>query len=370
MSFFHPATEFLAVSAIHPALIAAMSKAANTSRTCSRRNLSYLHYLFGIIVHITFNPPYQLSDGGSGPSAMPLYNLFVEQALKLKPRFLSMIIPSRWFAGGKGLDSFRDMMLNNTHLQYLVDYESSKDCFEGVDIAGGICYFLWNRDYSGACEITNIAGTKGVSAKRSLDEFPVFIRSNEAVSIIRKILAKEKTFMDNTVSSQKPFGFRTYARGEEEGFHGAIKLLSSKGFGYVKREEITKNENLVDDYKVIIGRLVPSNGEVDVKPGEGYKVITTPQILNPQEICSESYIVLDTFKTLTEAENFKSYISCKLPRFLLRQSISSMNVNREAFRFVPRQDYTKEWTDTALYEKYGLNQEEIDFVEYMMKPLD
>lgn len=316
------------------------------------------------------NPPYQLSDGGSGPSAMPLYNLFVEQALKLNPRYLSMIIPSRWFAGGKGLDSFRDLMLNNRHIQYLVDYESSKDCFEGVDIAGGICYFVWNKEYLGDCEITNMVGTTGVSAKRPLNEYPVFIRSNGAVSIIRKILEADSTFMDTTVSSQKPFGFRTFARGEEKAFPGAIKLLSSKGFGYVKRDEITKSQDIVDNYKIIIGRLIPSNGEVDVKPGEGYKVITTPQILNPQEICTESYIVLNSFKTESEALHFKNYISCKLPRFLLRQSVSSMNVNREAFRFVPLQDFSQDWTDEKLYKKYGLTDAEIAFVESMMKPME
>ena len=316
------------------------------------------------------NPPYQLSDGGSGPSAMPLYNLFVNQALKLNPRFLTMIIPSRWFAGGKGLDEFRDFMLNNNHLEYLVDYESSKDCFEGVDIAGGICYFLWNRDHSGECTVTNMAGRNGVSAVRALNEFPVFIRSNNAVPIVRKILEKETVFMDTVVSSQKPFGFRTFARGEEKPFTGAVKLLSSKGFGYVKKEDVTKNFNLIDDYKVIIGRLIPSNGEVDIKPGEGYKVITTPQILCPNEICSESYIVLGSFKTEVEAKHFVDYISCKLPRFLLRQSVSSMNVNREAFRFVPIQDYTKKWNDEILYEKYGLTEQEKAFVEYMMKPLE
>lgn len=316
------------------------------------------------------NPPYQLSDGGSGPSAMPLYNQFVTQAKKLNPRYLSMIIPARWYAGGKGLDSFRNDMLNDNRIRVLLDYETSKDCFDGVDIAGGICYFLWDRDHPGKCKITNATARGTNTVERHLNEYPIFIRSNKSVEILRKVLKKETRFMDDSVLSQKPFGFRTYARGSENSFPGAVKLLTSKGWGYVSREEVEKNADGIDKYKIICGRLVPSNGELDIKPGEGYRVMTDPQILNPGEINTETYITLGIFDTEEEAINFQSYMREKLPRFLLRQAISSVNINREVFKFVPHLDFTQKWTDEVLYTRYDLTSEEIAFVEEHIRALD
>ena len=151
------------------------------------------------------NPPYQLGDGGNGPSAIPLYNQFVEQAEKLKPRYLSMIIPARWFAGGKGLDSFRTKMITDKRIRKIVDYESSKDCFEGVDIAGGVCYFLWDRDYNGECQVVNMTASSHTEASRYLDEYDIFIRSNNAIRILRKVLSVENHFMDEIVLSQLKF---------------------------------------------------------------------------------------------------------------------------------------------------------------------
>lgn len=316
---------------------------------------------------IISNPPYQLSDGGSGPSAMPLYHRFVESAKKLNPRFISMIIPARWFAGGKGLDEFRSTMLEDKRIRYIMDYETSKDCFEGVDIAGGICYFLWDRDHKGKCHIVNYSKDNPIEEERELNEYPIFIRSNEAVRILRKVLQQEHSFMDDMVLSQKPFGFRTYARGEEKPFPGAIKLLSSKGIGYVKRSEVEKNADGIDKYKVICGRLVPSNGELDVKPGEGYRVMTNTKILGPGEINTETYITLGIFDTEEEARNFNAYIKCKLPRFLLRQAISSVNINREVFKFVPKLDFTRSWNDEVLYRRYGLTTDEVEYVEYIIR---
>ena len=316
------------------------------------------------------NPPYQLSDGGNGPSAIPLYNQFVEQAKKLQPRYLSMIIPARWFAGGKGLDEFRNNMLSDKRIREIVDFESSKDCFDGVDIAGGVCYFLWDRDHKGACHIVNVTGNSRTEDTRFLDEYEIFIRSNKAVGVLRKVLAIEKHFMDEKVLSQKPFGFRTYVRGEEKPFQGSVKLLSSQGYGYVHRNEVTKNADGIDKWKVITGRFVPSNGELDVKPGEGYRVMTAPRLLPPGVINTESYITLGLFDTELEATGFITYMRCKLPRFLLRQAISSVNINREVFKFVPQLDFTRQWTDEELYERYGLTEDETAYVEYLIRAIN
>jgi site-specific DNA-methyltransferase (adenine-specific) len=318
------------------------------------------------------NPPYQLSDGGNGVSAAPIFQHFVEQSKKLSPRYLSMIIPARWYAGGKGLDSFRATMLADKRIRKLVDYESSKDCFDGVNIAGGICYFLWDRDHQGDCEITNYAGGKivGPSISRALDEFPILIRSNTAVSIVHKVISKDFDPWSNHAYPRNPFGFATNFRGRKEKRPNDVELLTSVGFQYVDNSEVVKNRDIIDCYKVLIGRLVPSNGELDINPADGYKVITDTRIIGPNQINTETYLDIGVFKTKREAENFDLYLRSKLPRFLLKQAISSLNVTRECFRFVPNQDFTKKVTDQDLYKKYSLSKEEIALVETMMRPMD
>lgn len=319
---------------------------------------------------IISNPPYQLNDGGNGVSAAPIFQLFVEQAMKLRPRYLSMIIPARWYAGGKGLDKFREMMLSNKHIRKIVDFESSKDCFNGVNIAGGICYFLWDRDNEGLCEISNYSQDNPVVLQRSLDEFPILIRSNLAVSIVHKILSTGCEVYSDYAYPRNPFGFATNYRGRTEKLPGDIELLTSKGFQYVGRSEVLKNIDIIDSYKVLIGRLVPSNGELDVDPKNGYRVITDTRIIGPGQINTETYLDIGVFKTEKEARNFDKFLKSKLPRFLLRQAISSLNVTRECFRFVPYEDFTQEWDDPKLYTKYGLTAVEIQLVEDTIRPFE
>ena len=316
------------------------------------------------------NPPYQLSDGGNGVSATPIFQHFVSQAINMNARYVSMIIPARWYAGGKGLNDFREMMLEDKHMKNLVDYESSKDCFAGVNIAGGICYFLRDREYTGDCEITNVVSTGNITAKRPLDEFPILIRSNLAVSIVHKILDSGADVWSDYAYPRNPFGFATNYRGREERRANDIEILSSVGFRYVDRNEVKKNADIIDHYKVLIGRLVPSNGELDVDPKDGYKVITDTRIIGPGQINTETYLDIGVFKTEVEALNFEKFLKSKLPRFLLRQAISSLNVTRECFRFVPCEDFTEEWTDEKLYKKYGLTNEEIAFVESIIRPME
>lgn len=315
------------------------------------------------------NPPYQLSDGGNGVSAAPIFHLFVEQAKKLKPRYLSMIIPARWYAGGKGLDKFRESMLSDSRLRRLVDYESSKDCFEGVNIAGGICYFLWERDYPGMCKISNMVGSTENTMERAIDEFPILIRSNVATSIVHKVLAKTTDMWSEHALPRNPFGFATNYRGREEKLPGDIEILTSKGFQYVPREEVVKHAELIDAYKVLIGRLVPSNGELDVDPQDGYRVITDTRMITPGQINTETYLDIGCFFAEKETLNFDKYLKTKFVRFLLRQAISSLNVTRECFRFVPNEDFSKAWTDEELYRKYGLTAEEIAVIERTIRPM-
>ena len=320
---------------------------------------------------IISNPPYQLSDGGSGPSASPIYNQFVETAKRLMPRYITMIIPSRWFAGGKGLDEFRNDMLNDDRISKIVDYVNSADCFTGVDIAGGVNYFLWEKDYHGDCLVTTGRGEQQSTERRKLNQFDIFIRSNESLDIIEKIQKTTKQYLENYAFSRNPFGFDSKSRGykNQDAEHN-IKLVHSQGFGYVNISEVTKNCSEVSKWKVTIGKLVPSNGEVGVDPSKGYNVMTQPRILSPNTVITDSYLVLSTFLLEEQAINFAKYMTLKLPRFLMHETYSSMNISKGNFRFVPYLDFSKPWTDSELYEKYNLTDEEINFIESMIRPMD
>lgn len=316
------------------------------------------------------NPPYQLSDAGNGVSAVPIFQHFVSQTKKLKPKYISMIIPARWYAGGKGLTEFREEMLKDEHIRKLVDYESSKECFEGVNIAGGICYFLWDRDNTGLCNVVNMSPEPPVSMARKLDEFPILIRSNMAVSIVKKVLNSGVAIHSDYAYPRNPFGFATNFRGRTEKKEGDIEILTSSGIQYIPRTLVTKNVEIIDYYKVLIGRLVPSNGELDVNPKDGYKVITDTRIIGPGQINTETYLDIGVFCTKKEAENFNGFLCSKFTRFLLRQAISSLNVTRECFRFVPHENFQENWTDQKLYKKYGLTKQEIDFIECTIRPME
>lgn len=332
-----------------------------------------LEDIFGMKFDVIIgNPPYQMTDGGNGVSAAPIFQHFVEQAKKLNPRYLSMIIPARWYAGGKGLDTFRSSMLNDDHLQKIVDYESSKECFDGVNIAGGICYFLWNRNYHGLCEMTNVSGGGGkkVTAKRSLNEYPILIRSNLAISIVHKVLNTGVKVLSDYAYPRNPFNFQTNFRGHEKCEPGDIEILTSKGFSWIRRTDVKKNTDIIDYYKVLIGRLVPNNGELDTDPRQGYKVITDTRLIGPGQINTETYLDIGVFPTKLEACNFEKFLNGKFSRFLLKQAISSLNVTRNCFRFVPFEDFHEEWTDEKLYQKYNLTNDEIALIEATIRARD
>lgn len=325
---------------------------------------------------IVGNPPYQIMDGGTDRGAIPVYHHFMNISKRVRPNYISMIMPARWYAGGRGLDEFRSDMISDTHLFRLHDYELSKDLFPTVDIAGGLCTFLWDNNYNGPCMVTNYNAIKDINIKRYLNQFDTLIRLNAAVSILEKVISISTSYLKDSVLSINPFGFRTYFRGKD---NGDIKILTSKGWSKVNRTEITKGIEYIDQYKIIVGRFVPSNGEMSVKPGEGYRVLTEPQILSPAEINTETYIDTAVFSTPEEATNYKKYLLSKFARFLLRQGITSVNVTRECFAFVPQQDFTSssdiDWyksvseIDKQLYMKYHLTNEEISFIESMIKPM-
>lgn len=326
------------------------------------------------------NPPYQLSDGGFGESARPIYHLFVEQAKKLRPRYLTMIIPSRWFAGGKGLDEFRESMLTDNRVRSIDDYLSASDVFPGVGLKGGVCFFLWDRDNPGSCRVTTHFKDWPVStAHRSLHEegVDVFIRFNEGLAILKKVVAVEsgksqslslpdgKRF-DRLVSSRKPFGLETTFKGKAAKRAGDVLVYQNGGIGYTPKSSITTGTDLIDKWKVYVGRAAPGTGNRDTYP---HRIISTPFVGEPGSISSETYLCIGPFNSQAEAESILSYLSCRLTRLLILLHKPSQDTTRKVYTFVPTQEWNRPWTDKDLYAKYGLSASEVAFVEKIVRPM-
>ena len=317
---------------------------------------------------IISNPPYQMGDGGggAGKSATPIYQHFVESAKKLNPRYMTMIIPSRWFNGGKGLDTFRSTMLNDDRIREIVDYVDSKDCFPTVDIPGGICYFLWERDSHGNCYVTNVGKNNNpLREERILNEYPTFIRSNQAVDIVKKVASFGEETMDKCVSSRKPFGLESNTKYEDS---GDVILRSSSGLGKIKRSSIPAGHDLIPQWKTSVSKVCFEHAGTPDKNGQ-MRVLSVLQVLEPNSACTESYLVAGAFDTQDEAENLKGYLRTKFVRFLLMQMLASMNMSKSSYAFVPVQNFKRAWTDEELYKKYTLSQDEIDLIEATILPM-
>ena len=327
------------------------------------------------------NPPYQLETDGHGKQARPIYHQFVQQAKELEPRYLSMIIPSRWFAGGMGLDEFRESMLSDERLRSIDDYLSASDVFPGVGLKGGVCYFLWERGNPGQCRVTTHFKDWPVStAVRPLLEqgADIFIRFNEGLSILKKVVAAEagqslsmalpanKRF-DQLVSSIGAFGLDSTFKGKPKQSGNALKVYRNGGVGYIARSEVTKERHSFDKWKVFIGRAAPGTGNRDTYP---HRIISTPFIGEPGSISSWTYMYIGPFDERSEAESVLSYLSCRLTRFLILLHKPSQDTTRKVYTFVPTQNWTQRWTDSELYKKYGLTDEEVAFIEKIVRPMD
>lgn len=313
------------------------------------------------------NPPYQLNDGGGmGTSAIPLYQLFIEQAKKIEPKYVSIISPARWYSGGKGLDSFRDTMMKDDRLIKLVDYFDSTECFPGVDISGGICYFLWNKNKHSDCEIVSIQkGVAKTMIRPLLEEnCETFIRFHEAVSIIRKIKLFNEKSIEEQISPRRPFDIDADTEIKETEFKNSIKVYSYPQNGYIKKSGIQRNETWINKWKVMIAKAYGERGEFP------YLVLGKPFIGEPNSCCTETYLVLSVFDNENMAKNLVSYVKTRFFRFLVLFKKNTQNAARGVYSFVPMQNFNEEWTDEKLYKKYGLTEDEIAYIESMIRPME
>jgi len=316
---------------------------------------------------IVGNPPYQLSDEGFGTSAKPIYHKFIQQAKKLNPRFLSMIIPARWFSGGKGLDAFRDEMLSDNRIREIHDFPDATDIFPGVQIKGGICYFLWCRDQGGLCKVSSYHKGKYTSVmERPLREenAKTFIRYNEAISIFAKVKSFRELSIKNQISARKPFGLETTYKGKPKPFKGSVKLYQNGGIGYIGLKDIKANVDLVKSIKVLIP---PLGSGSDSFP---HPILGMPLVVPSNTACTETYLVAGCFKNKREAKNLKSYLCTRFLRFLVLLNKPTQHATSKVYKFVPTQDFSKSWTDEKLYKKYGLTKDEIAFIESMVRPME
>ena len=318
------------------------------------------------------NPPYQQADGagGQGSSAKPVYQHFIRQAKRLNPRYLSLIVPARWFTGGKGLDDFRKEMLADTRIRVLHDYPDEKDCFPNVEIKGGICYFLWDRDHSGKCKITTHVNGEGRVSERTLHSSytDTFIRFPEQLSVVEKVWQQSESMVpksfDHLVSVRKPFGLASDFRNfNDKPFDGAVKIFANKSHGFIQRNKIERNTDWIDRWKVYITFAYGAGS------GFPHQILNKPFLGEPNTCTTETNLVIGPFDDKQTAENVMCYINTRFFRFLVLIKKLTQNATKEVYQLVPLQDFSESWSDEKLYKKYHLTTAEIDFIENMVRAM-
>jgi len=329
------------------------------------KNMFGANMRFDVIIG---NPPYQLSDGGAAASARPIYHQFIEQAMSLEPAYVVMVTPSRWFAGGKGLDDFRKEMLADKRLRIIVDYIQEKDAFPNVNINGGVNYFLWDRDHEGDCEITTVSpgGKKSEPLVRPLNQFDIFVRRNETMPILAKVQKKKEATFDKQVSSRKPFGLATDFHGSSVGTKKSnIKFYGSGKITWVNINDIEQNRGWVQKWKVLIPAASDGNENYPLPIWDQ----AGPFVAGPGEACSETYLVASLAKTKAEAENIAAYMRTKFFRFMVSIRKVAQHNKIENFSFVPDIPMDRKWTDQELYKRYAFTKEDIAFIDSMIREM-
>lgn len=320
------------------------------------------------------NPPYQLGQSGGeavGGFAMPVYHKFVQAAKSVVPKHIVMVTPSRWFAGGRGLDEYRTEMLEDRRMRALVDFPDAGEAFPGTQIKGGVSYFLWDSTWNGECEVRTIHGGELSSApmQRYLGAYDILVRRNEAIPILEKVLrnnAKEDIGnLAAKVSPIQPFSIRTNYKGAKspKGLKKPVRLIGNGGHSFIERADVPRNDAWIDDWKVLLGRAY---GAGDSFP---HQIYNHPIIAEPGTACTETYLVVGRFKKEAEVKRFAGYLRTQFVRFLVSLRKNTQDLYNERFQFVPDLLMDRDWNDIALYKKYGITKDEIAFIESMIRPM-
>jgi site-specific DNA-methyltransferase (adenine-specific) len=328
----------------------------------------------GKVFEMTFdvivgNPPYQMTGGGGGSNDTPVYNLFVEQAIELAPKYVAMITPSRWFAGGRGLDSYREKMLSDRRLKVIVDFPKASEIFPQVEIKGGVSYFLWDAGHDGTCEVTIVRdGVRQGPTSRNLDEFDVFVRDSIALNILHKVMAAAQPSFVEIYTADTPFGFASNFSGySAKPTNGSIPLIANRQGkridGFVARSSVAKNSHLIDSWKVLIPEAGSDGGQR--LPDT---VLGSPIVASPPSVCTQTYLFA-YLDTEADAKSVESYVRTRFFRFLVSLRKISQHAYRSTYEWVPQQSWDRNWTDDELYSKYGFTQEERAYIAEMVKEL-
>lgn len=318
---------------------------------------------------IVGNPPYQVMDGGNSVSAKPVYHHFVEIAKSIKPDYVSLIMPARWYAGGKGLDTFRETMLADKSISKLFDYPNSNDCFTNVDIAGGLCYFLWDEDYNGKTQITNYINGELSTDTRDLNAFDILIRDNKAIPILKKVQESNKSnkTLDNLISTSRPFGIRGFYKPKQQGL--PCYFTQRIGLKFASEKDITDRFKYLDKWKLLIPKS-PIAGQTDFTKPVGFYYDGNTRIAKPGECCTETYLVAFSSDSEEEVKSFKSYLFTKVVRFLLLQRVVSQDVTRKCFAFIPDlETYEGTYTDAQLCKLWNITNEEWKYIESRIRDI-
>lgn len=323
------------------------------------------------------NPPYQLTGGSGGSNDSPIYQHFAELAIKLNPNYISLIIPSRWFSGGREnlLAEFRKNMLSNRSISKMYAYTDSRDIFPTVDIKGGLCYYLYDKTYNGDCQYTLVQDGKSTTSTRNLSDFDILIRDPQLAPIVKKVMDENGNAptVATIISGDTPFGIptnpQTSAKSVTQVFkdatpeHNTLLLYLDKirTTAYVCRANIKKNAADIDKYKVFLPKAAGS--------GNDPYVLGKPEFATPNSVCSQTFLYA-AFDTELEAKNFISYLSTKFFRVLVSACKISQETPSKVYRFVPIEDLSKQWTDQELYTKYNLTEGEISYIEAKIKPFE
>ena len=327
---------------------------------------------FGVVIG---NPPYQVSDGGARASAKPIYHEYINLSKVLSSSYVSIISPSRWFTGGKGLDLFRSKMIEENKFRTLIDFSDSKECFSGVEVKGGVNYFLWDINYNGECNVKNIYKNNNTSLKRflKLEDIDIFIRYNTLYTIFKKVHKKENCTFDILVSSRKPFDLDTSTKIDDSKFKNSLKIYGKSKIGYIDEKKIKKNNELINKQKIFITYAYGA--------GEGFphQIINKPIIAPLGSVCTETYLSIGPFESEEEVNNAYKYIKTKFFRALVLIAKNSQHATSKTYRFVPMQNFTEKsdinWgkssdeIDKQLFEKYKLSDEEKKYIKEIIKDM-